>query len=614
MTINSKRGLRPVRTRSYLNKDFDSFRSELLQYARTYYSDKIEDFSEASMGGLLLDLVSYVGDVMSFYLDHQFNELNIETAVESENVQRLLRTSGVEITGKSPAVVDVDFYIEVSAEIINGVKIPHRDSLPLVTQGTTVVSNSGIIFELVADVNFAARDRSGILKAQQAIGTVDAANKPLTFILKSTGPCVSGTRFEDSFSIPNILLPYRTITLNQTDVTSIISVIDSTDNHYYEVNALSDSVVFQAIPNPGADNLTVEENLEILPAPYRYTRSVDFSSQLTTLQFGTGDANTFDNDVVPDPSKFSFPLYGKKTMTRFSIDPNNFLRTQTLGISPTNTTLTVSYRAGGGLAHNVGARTIRNVQDLRIIFPASPAPAVASAVRSSIDVNNPAPAAGGENAPTLAEMRSKVPAARNSQNRIVSKSDLLARIYTMPSNFGRVFRAGLRSSPTNSLATQLFIISRNEKEKLVISPDALKNNLRLYLNEFRMVSDAIDILDAMVVNIGIKFEVTAGPDANKAVLLEKIISNIKEYMKIENFEIDQPIILSDLNNIIYNTDGVLSVTQVQLRNYAGIVGDRSYSSSSVNLRRNTFQNIVIPPPGGIFEVRFPEFDIIGNVY
>jgi hypothetical protein len=613
MGFDIKKKIKPERNRSYLNKDFDSLRSELLRYARIYFPDKIKDFSEASLGGLLLDMAAFVGDVNSFYLDHQFNELNVETAVETTNIERHIRTAGVKITGASPAFVPVTVYIEVPSETLSDdTTRPQRSALPVISKGTVFTANNGVTFELVDDLDFAETDENNVIKAESVIAETDSSGRPLSYVLFLAGDSVSGTVTSETFSIPNNFVPFRTLTLSQENLTEIISISDSQGNTYYEVESLTQDTVFKGILNKSDDKEIVKENLEIIPAPYRFTSSTSVKTGLTTIQFGSGKADSLDDDVIPDPSELALPLYGKRTFSRFSIDPGNLLNTQTLGISPVNTTITVQYRFGGGLRHNVAAESIRTVSSLNIKFKGGLSVSTAQFVRASIDVTNISAASGGEDPPTLSELRDKVPAARNSQSRIVTREDLLARVYTMPSNFGRVFRAGIRSNPNNPLATQLFIVSRDVNSNLITSPDSLKKNLRTYLNQFRLISDAIDILDAQVIDIGVKFSVVADPSANKNAIVQTVISNLATYFDISNFQVDSPIAISEAQNIIINSPGVISLTGLEIFNRVGVIDNRLYSIISLNIPANTFKGLIIGPPGSIFQMKYPNVDIIGS--
>jgi len=613
MTFDIKKKLRTKRSRTYLNKDFDGFRSDLSRYTKTFFPDRIKDFSEASLGGLLLDLAAYVGDVNSFYLDHQFNELNVESAVETKNIERLIRAAGVKIEGAPPAVVLIKVAIEVPAELSSGNYQPQSSALPKILQGSVSRSNSGVLFEILSDIDFGEQDETtGLLTSDVIIASTDSSGVPTSYVLVRTVLAVSGSTATQTFRIPDSLVRFRKLTLSQENVTQIISVKDSDNNEYYEVEALTQDTVFRGITNLDEDGELVKENLEVVPAPYRYVKSTSLQTGLTTVQFGGGRADSLDDDIIPDPSDLGVPLYGKNNFSRFAIDPNSLLRTQTLGIAPVNTTLTIQYRHGGGLSHNVAAGTIRTLDKLIISFPGMPSSTVASQVRASIDIRNDSVARGGDDALTLDELRSKIPAARNAQSRIVTREDLLARVYTMPSGFGRVFRAGVRSNPNNPLSTQLFITSRDRQKKLVTSPDTLKKNLRTYLNQFRLISDAIDILDAQVINTKVTFQVAVEPNTNKRLAVQNVISDLKEYFNIKNFQIDQPISTADITNIIINTPGVLSIINLKITGISGNVLERAYSNSAFNVSSNTFKGLIIGPPGSIFEVRYPDFDIIGS--
>lgn len=608
-----------VRERKYLNKTFDSFRNDLLNYARTYYGDRIKDFSDSSLGGLFLDMAAYVGDTTSFYLDHQFTELDPTEAIETQNIEHHLRNSGVEIVGASPAVVDTDFTIEVPATRIGSSDVPRSDLIPIIKQGTVVVADNGVLFNLLEDVDFSQVDKNGKLLARQVISRTTSTGVPTAFFLTLSGPTISGFFEQEQYSIGNQFVPFRRITLANANVTQIVSVYDSNGNVYHEVNDLADDVIFRGITNRGVDGELVKENLGVIPAPYRFKKEVDLGTRLTTLIFGGGSAETFDDDAIPDPSEFALPLYGKKTFPITSLNPNSLLRTKTLGVAANNVTLTIIYRWGGGLNHNIDPGSITDVQSLNMEFPQSPAAFEAGAIRSSVTVTNSKKASGGEDAPSIDDLKLMVPQTRNSQSRIVTKEDLIARIYTMPSNFGRVFRAAVRSNPNNPLASQLFVISRDVDNNLIISPDALKDNLKTYLNQYRMISDAIDVLDANVVNLRLDFEITADPAYNKQLVLQSVLKSLKKYFDIKNFHIDQPIVISDVVAVIFKSPGVVSVNNrpnnnmLKFTNLTGMINGRRYSEVNFDVINNTVKGMVIPPPGGMFEIKHPDSNIVGTI-
>lgn len=613
MPTTTQKEVRFERPRKFLVKDFDAFRAAFQQYARSFFSpEKVNDFSETGVAGMFIDLTAYAADNLSFYLDHQFSELDSETAVENGNIEKHLRAAGVPIRGSSPAVVDAKLVVEVDSEKVGSVYVPKSTQLPIIAAGTILESNSGIRFELQDDVDFTKRDEAGELTADVVVSTVASDGHPTKFIISAEGLCVSGFRTSETFTF-GTFTPFRTITLSNESVTEVISVRDAEGNDYYEVEALSQDTVFRRVANVSSDNDLVADSLEVISAPRRFTSSVGISTRATSLRFGGGQAASFDIDNIPDPAELALPLFGKQTFSRFTLDPNSLLTTTTLGIAPVNTTLTVEYRYGGGLSHNIEPNTLRNVVELIMRFPNSPDATEVARVRASVASTNVRRASGGNPPPSVDELRQRIPAFRNAQSRVVTAPDLLARIYTLPSNFGSVFRAGVRTNPNNPLATQLHVISRDADGRLIPAPDTLKLNLQRYLNPFRMISDAIDVLDVPVINIGVEYQVVTSPDANKVLVIQQINRRLKSFLNIRKRQVDQPISLSDLHNLIFNNTGVISVTGIKVRNLSGTVGTRTYSDVQHDIVGSTHKEHVFPPPGGMFEVRYPQHDIIGSV-
>ena len=617
MPVDSRRSIQQaIKERKFLNKDFDSFRSDLEEYARNFFPDKIQDFSPNGFGGLLIELASYIGDVQSFYLDHQFGELNAETAVETKNLEKLLREAGVNIIGAAPAVVGVTFFVKVPAS--SGTY--DKSGLPVIKAGSTVSSNASVSFQLIDDIDFTITKSDGTpgVGINYVVGETDNNNNPINYIFSATGDCLSSIARTESFSV-NGFEPFKKYTIQSRDVTDIISVIDSDGNNYYEVDFLTQDTIFRSVKNriPASESPPnqqyVDSNLEILPAPFRFYRSTSLATRLTTLTFGGGSSESMNIDLIPDPSQAALPLYGKKSFSRFSIDPNNLLKTSTLGSIAPNVTITVNYKSGGGLNHNIPPQSISEVAIAIMEFPNSPTPGVASIVRASVDANNNAEAAGGADAPTIDELRLQIPSARNAQSRIVSKEDLLGRIYSLPANFGRVYRASIRNNPDNPNSALLYLLCRNANNELVLAPDLLKKNLATYLNQYRMISDAIDIMDGRIINLQINYDITVDPTYNRQLVLQNVQSKLIQYFNIGNFQMDQPLILDDLRNIIYNNVGVLAVRGITATNQTGTISGRNYSTVRYDVNTNLINNsILIPPPGGMFEVKYKNFDLIGR--
>jgi hypothetical protein len=604
--------LKSVRQRKFLAKDFDGLRALLLEYARQYYPDRLRDFSESSVGGLLLDFAAYTGDVLSFYLDHQFAELDYTTAVENVNVERSLKTAGVPIVGAAPALVPVTAFIQVPAETVNNTIAPREDAIPIVQAGSIFAADNGTSFILLEDIDFTKQRSDGSLLAEIKVGQKTPSGIPQTFIMAASGLCISGQDATETVTIGRTFVPFRKITLTNPNISEIVSVSDGFGNVYYPVEALTHDVVYRNVLNTAKDTDLVRDSLKVIPAPYRYIVDVDVNTRRSTLTFGGGNADTLEDDVIPDPSDFAISFPYSKTFSRLPVNPQQLLQTKTLGVAAADTTLQINYRYGGGLNHNTPEGSIQAVTTLKMFFPGNASPAVAGAVRSSIEVTNRIPASGGEDSPTVEDLKALIPAIKNSQERIVTREDLLARVYTLPSNFGRVFRAAIRSNPNNPLASQLFIVSRDPQSRLVTSPDTLKQNLIKYLNPYRMISDAIDILDARIVNLTMNFEVLIDPTLNRSIVLQSILTKLQKTFDIKNFNIDQPIVISDINNAIFSIPGIVSITNIIFQNASGIINNRGYSNVTFDVAANTRQGILFPPGGGIFEIRYPEVDIVGK--
>jgi hypothetical protein len=614
MSTKLRNQLKKQINRSYVARDFDAFRAQLLEFARIYFPDKIQDFSEASLGGMFLDMIAMVGDNMSFYLDHQFNELDFREAVETVNIERHLVNAGVEIRGKSPASTFCQLSFVVDAINDDGVYKPDPGQLVKVLSNTIFRGKNGVSYVTSEDLDFAAQDFLGELIASVEINTVNSDNSPATFKITREIEVASGKLNTETFSIPDSYIPFRSIALTSTDVSTVISVFDTEGNDYYEVTDLSQDTVYRKVDiNANPDESGARSNLEIIPAPYRFTKETSLDTRITSLRFGSGDAASTQDQILPDPSELALPLYGKSNFSRFTIDPGKIIETNTLGISPRNTTITVVYRSGGGLDHNIGANSINAITTLNVQFPGLPSPQQRSDILASASVNNATPAGGGEDALTVEQLRARIPSAKNAQSRVVTREDLLARVYTLPNTFGKVFRAGVSPSKDSPLASDLFIISRDSSGNLAPASDVLKKNLRLYLNEFRLISEAIEIKDVDVINFGVKFSIITRPNVNKLSVVQSVISRLANLLRLENFQVDQPIIESDVFQTIIETQGVISLVNLEFFNLTGIQEGRSYSDVVFDPVANSMNGLIVPPVGSMFELKFSNNDIIGNV-
>lgn len=585
----------------------------MLDYSRQYYSDRIKDFSESSLGGMFLDLAASVGDNLSFYLDSQFNELDPTTAYETVNIERHLVSSGVKIVGAAPATVEQTIFIQIPADTAGNSTTPRETTIPIVNAGTRFTGDNGVTYTLQNDIDFRKRNDAGNYVAKVNVGKTTPSGVIQTYVMAATGIVVSGNETTETIDISSTFVPFRQITLSNPDVSQIITVSDTLGNDYYEVSALTDDVVYKNIQNIRYDIDEAADAIKVIPVPYRFMSQTSLNNRLTTLTFGGGSADSLEDDILPDPSSFAISFPYRRTFSREALNPNNIISsTQTLGTAATNTQLQITYRYGGGLDHNAPVNGIRTIQTLNMTFPGNPPAGIAAAIRGSIETTNEKPGSGGEDAPTLDEIRQQIPSARKSQERIVTREDLISRVYQMPSNFGRVFRAAVRSSPTNPLATQLYVISRSSDGVLALTSDTVKENIVKYIDPYRMISDAIDILDAQVINLHVEFEVVIDQSLNKQTVVASILKRLNDFFRQQNFHIDQPIVLSEVRASIFAIKGVISINSLRLTNSSGTINNRLYSDKTYDFDANTIKDVIIPPPGGIFELRYPNVDIVGR--
>ena len=591
----------------YLNKDFDAFKSDIIEYSKAHFADVTTDFSDASIGGLFTDMFAYVGDVMSFYIDHQFNELFIDTAREPKNVTRIAKQLGVKPQPPSPAVVNCSFFIEAPSATDNSQRVvPDINALFKLKATSLAESDDGIKFELLDDIDF-----SDFSDATITVSRADATNRPTHFYIQKNAQCLSGERKSFTITVPNKYVRFRQVELPEKNITDIISITDTEGNSYFEVDYLTQDTVFESIRNNSMDRNEVPFLVNIKPVPYRYVAEYNPESELITLTFGSGQAGTIDDDIVPDPSEFAIPFFGKKTLKRFSVNPEQFLKTRTLGIAPMGTTLTIEVRVGGGISHNVAERSINSVDSV-LIEQLTNATSLVTDTINTLDVTNFEKASGGEDKQTLEDLKANAGSNFASQNRLVTRSDYLARLYSMPSRFGKVFRAFIKRNDVSSLSVQIHILSRNVDGKLIISPDSLKKNIKIFINEFKMITDTVDILDANIINIGLNFKIVTASNVNHAQVLNMTLRKLIRFFSIENFQISQPIIEDEVKSVIYNTEGVLSISNFSFVNFSGIIDNRKYSDMSFSVSRNLTEGILLCPDDSIFEIKFPAIDIKGS--
>lgn len=594
----------------YLNRDHQSLMNDFIKFIQIYYPDTYQDFTEPSTAMMLAELMAYVGDNMSFYIDKKFNESFLETATEAKNITKHAKQLGFKAFGKSPAVGLTDAFIEVPATSSMGQIVPDLRFALTVKRNAKLKSRSGAFYETLEDIDFSKVDITD--PSQVQVEERDSTTSlPTTFLLrKSNISYVAGETKTAQFTISGYQ-KNREIILPDEDVIEVISMTDSEGNSWYEVDYLCQDTVFDSSQNVGQDSEDVPYVLKLRSVPYRFITDFNYANNLTSIRFGSGDAQTFDGELIPDLGDLSLPAFGKSTFTDFNLDPQNFLRTRTLGLTPVNTTLTITYRVGGGENTNVGSGEIDSVADKE--YEVSDTSLSTSTIRdviNSFSVYNPTPGIGGKEKMTLDEISQIMPAIYASQSRLVTSPDFIARSLSMPPKFGGIFRAASKTNSLNPNSVELVILSIDSNGHLVVASQKLKENLQKYLSRFRMLSNAIEILDGEIINIGVNVSILTNPDFNKLEVLSNCIVILKEFFNTKKWQLNQPINLTSVHALLAAVPGLVSVTSINITNIRGTVEGRIYSNTSYNIQENIKNNIVYCKENAQFEVKFNNKDIV----
>lgn len=371
--------------------------------------------------------------------------------------------------------------------------------------------------------------------------------------------------------------------------------------------------MFDSVLNTGANAADVPYVLKLRSVPYRFITDFDIETNLTSFTFGVGDAQTFDGDLIPDLGDLSLPVFGKETFTDFSLDPQNFLQTRTLGLAPVNTVLTVQYRVGGGADTAAGSGDINSVSEKVFeVSDTSLSSAIVRDVANSFSVVNPGPIIGGRDTLDLEELKQLIPAIFSSQSRMVGIEDFIVRALSMPAKFGSVFRANAKPSGINKNSVELYVLSRDVNGFVVRASQELKENLKKYLSRFRMLTDAIELMDGEIIDIGLNFNILTFPDFNKTEVLAACIEELKNYFKTDYQQINQPINLSDVYVLLKNVPGVLSLIDFNVVNKVGIIDNRIYSNTGHNIAANTKNGIIYSGENKFFQLKYPSIDLRGT--
>ena len=608
----------------YIDRDFNTIRNSLIQYSKTYFPDTYNDFTETSTGMLFMEMAAYVGDVLSFYVDNQIQETFIQKARQTTNLYSLAYSLGYTPKVTTVATVLLDFFQQVPAITVNGVRVPDYNYSLIIPENTQVSSNldssQKFIIEDVIDFSASSSLDPTIVSVYQIVGT-----NPSKFLLKKTRKATSSTIVTQQLTF-TASKKFDTRNIINANIIGVLDVIDSDGNTWYEVPNLAQENVFNSIRNTNTNdpNFSIDPEvpylLELKTVQRRFvTRFLD--SGTLQLQFGAGSTRSTTEEIIPNPDNVGLGLPFERTQLTTAFSPVNFVFTNTYGIAPYNTTLTVRYLTGGGASANVEAGTLTDVDTTNIVFinPDLPDGALAQQMFDSVQSNNPLAADGGMDGDTVEQIRQNSLGNFQNQLRTVTTQDYLIRSLSMPSNLGTIAKAHAQPQKigdyqAGELPTvlDLYVLSYNINKQLRPASNALKRNLQTYLSEYRMINDSIKIKDAYIINIEVLFDIVVLPNFNNSEVITKCVDSLTSFFSIDKWQINEPILLKDISVLLDKVEGVQTVQNVTINNLSGEA--LGYSQFSYDLRAAEVKGVIYPSIDPmVFEVKNPTQDIKGRV-
>jgi len=611
----------------YLNKDFQTFREQLINFAKIYYPNTYKNFNESSVGMMFIELSSYIGDVLSYYIDNSLKESLLLYAEENENIYAIAQSLGYKPSISVPSIVDLDVY-QILPAIGSGVNtVPDYKYALTLNSGMKIQSetDSTIIFRTLEDVNFTVSSSAN--PTDVVVYETDNNGNITFFLIKKTTLASAGEIKEVDFTFTDPK-KFETKIIADDNIIEILDATDSDGNTWYHVPFLAQDTVFTEIKNTSENdktlsqyNSTVPYLLKLKKVARRFTSRIR-SDKKVELQFGSGVSDDPDELLIPNPTNIGSNIFGSVSFSNNPIDPSNFLYTKTYGQSPQNTIITVKYVSGGGLKSNVNSNDLTKITDVSYsIENETLNPEVLEKIKNSVATNNPVAATGGKNGESPEEIRHNALSNFPSQLRAVTREDYIARIYSLPPRYGRVSKAyvipddqlsgyGSDRIP-NPLAINLYVLGYDTNGRLTNLNQATKENIKTYMSQYRLLTDSINIKNAFIINITVKFTIIAFKNKNKREVLLKCVEKLKNFFNIEKWQINQPIILADIQSELFSVEGVQSVTKIEIENNYST--DQGYSGNVYDIKSATRDGIIYPSiDPSIFEIKYLNKDIQGN--
>jgi len=600
MASNSKKKIKAI---DYTSRDFDSIKTSLVNYAKRYYADSFKDFNEASFGALVLDSVSYIGDILSFYLDYQVNESFLDTAVEYDNVVRIARQLGWKYTDSSTSTGTAQFYVTIPADSSGA---PDSSYYPTLRVGSQFSSIDGKLFTLTEDLYFGAAGNEIIITTMNTV-----TNVPTHFGVKASGKVISGRIKRETKTIGDFQ-KFLQVDLSTPNPSEIIAVVDSEGHEYFEVSHLAQEIIYKGVRNNKADKSTVTSILKAMPATRRFVLEKTRDSAL--LQFGYGSDSELTNESVLDPSKITLKLHGREYSTATEFDPTNLTGTDKFGIAPSNTILTIQYRVNDPGDANIASNSLTGITTPIVEFEnqGSLDTVKRAAVAGSLEVNNEEPILGDVSLPSAQEIKQRVFSHYATQGRAVTLEDYQAIVYSMPPSFGAIKRCSMqRDFDSFKRNLNLYVISEDNNGFLTTTNSTIKENVKTWLSRYKVINDTIDILNAYVVNFGIEYILVADYEENKFNALTAANARLRNFFANKNYDIGQSLFITDIYKELQKVPNVIDVIDVKIVPKVG--GVYSQANFDFNAHLSNDGRYITSERTSIFEIKFPNTDIQGSI-
>jgi hypothetical protein len=594
----------------YVGRDFTDFRTQLVEYSKNYFPNTYNDFSPTSPGMMFIEMAAYVGDILSFYQDIQLQETYLQFAKNPANLYSLAYMMGYR--PKITTVSEVNLEVSHLVDSVNN--LPDWSQTLLIGAGTQLTANTtgqpSFFIDKPIDFSFSSSYDPTVVTVE----SIDnETGEPDQFRLLKQVKAYSGT-VQVATEVISSAEKFKTITLPGQKIIGILSIVDSEDNRWYEVPFLGQDTIPVDDANNSSDSDKVPYTFSLQKVTRRFTTRFTSTGQLQ-IQFGAGITGQQDTIITPDPTNVGLGTVSPIERMSYAYDPTNFLHTQAYGVAPSNTTLTITYLTGGGIVANAPANTINDVTSLGQV--------VGTADQTTLTFNNPQPATGGKDGDTIEEVRQNSLRSFNEQGRAVTLQDYTVRALSLPAQYGSIGKVyvtqdQLTNSNTttdsiidsNPLSLSMFTLAYDNNRNLVNTSETLQNNLKQYLAQYMLLTDAINIKDAFVVNIGVNFDIVIRPNFLGRDVLLQCTNTLIDYFDITKWNINQPINISSIYTLLDKVTGVQTVQNIQIINKSG----GNYSQYGYDIQGATRNSVVYPSYDPmIFEVKFPTTDIKGKI-